>query len=434
MASAGLVPAIIATARDKSALSDELHFAANCPAEDYHLNHGRANVLRALDITPDDRVLEVGAEFGALTRYLGERAGAVDAVEPDPTVVATRTEDLDNVRVHAELPTGDHDLAVIAAHRATPRLLKSIRDIPTVVVAVDDLVTRREVEAALRSAGLPLAKVLTCLPDRTATRAVVTDELAVEQPRLARAIIGRAERPGYLLLAGDGATRRWPAGRLASYFNTADRAAIWCTQAEVVRTATGAEVRHTPLIPDLRPVDGIRVRACTDTVHDAPTILDVLREEPWRASELLTGWRDLLREQAPQVGPALWDLVPHNVLVDGATLRPIDLEWEHAGAGVPEVTERGLLVLAHYLSEAGWEGAAAGSTMRELAGWLGVLLGLDPSYVDEAAAREVSFSTIGSCGSRRGTAAVHEAIRRVWEERLAQPATRYRSAELGHAG
>jgi hypothetical protein len=433
MGSADLVPAIIATARDKTALSDELHFAANCAEEDYHLNHGRANVLRALDIPADGRVLEVGAEYGALTRYLGERAGTVDAVEPDPGVVAVRTGDLDNVRVHTQLRDGDcddYDLAVVAAHRAAPRLLKAIRDTPAVVVAVDDLVTRREVEAALRSAELPIAKVLTCLPDRVATRAVVTEELAIEQPRLAKAI-GSAECPGYLVLAGEGAAKLWPPDRLASYFNTADRAAIWCTKAEVVRTATGAEVRHTPLVPDPAPVDGIAVRACTDTVYDAPTILSVLLEEPWRASELLTRWRDLLRERAPEVGPALWDLVPHNVLVDGDTLRPIDLEWEHAGVGVPEVTERGLLVLAHYLSEAGWDGAADGSTMRELAGWLGVLVGLDPSYVDEAAAREVSFSTIGSCGSRRGTAAVHEAIRTVWEERLAQPATGYRSAELG---
>jgi hypothetical protein len=71
--------------------------------------------------------------------------------------------------------------------------------------------------------------------------------------------------------------------------------------------------------------------------------------------------------------------------------------------------------------------------MRELAGWLGVLVGLDPSYVDDAVAREVSFSTVGSCGAWRGTGEIHDAIQTIWEERLAQPATRYRSAELGHA-
>jgi hypothetical protein len=393
-------------------------------------------VLRAIDITRSDRVLEVGAEYGALTRYLGERAGRVDAVEPDTGAgtVAVRTEDLPNVRVHAEVPAGEYDLAVVAAHRATPHLLRTLRQVPAIVVAADGLVSRREVEAALRTAGVPPPRVVTCLPDRVITRALVTEELAAEQPRLARAI-GCAERPGYLLIAGEGAARRWPAGRLASYFNTTDRAAAWCTMAEVGRTGTGAgsgaEVRHVPLVPNAEPVDGVSVRACTDQVYDAPTILDVLLEEPWRASELLTGWRDLLRQVAPEVGSALWDLLPHNVLVDGTTLRPIDLEWVHEGAGIPEVTERGVLVLAHYLSEAGWDGAAPGSTMRELAGWLGVLLGLDPSYVDDAAAREVTFSTIGSCGSRHATAEVHEAIRKVWEERLAQPATRYRSAELG---
>src|SRR5215831_939114 len=119
-----LVPALIAAASDRSSLSDELHFAATSPAERYHLDHGRANMLRALDIRPDDVVLEVGAEYGALTRYLGERAAEVHAVEPDPAtaeVAALRTEGLAGVRVSTGLPArGGYDLAVIAEPLATP--------------------------------------------------------------------------------------------------------------------------------------------------------------------------------------------------------------------------------------------------------------------------------------------------------------------------
>jgi hypothetical protein len=257
-------------------------------------------------------------------------------------------------------------------------------------------------------------------------RAVLSDELTLEQPRLATAL-GRAVNPGFLLHVGG----RWPAERLASYFNTDHRTGFWCTRADVVRTGDGAEVRRAPLLPNPPTVAGISVRSCTDAVRNAPTMLDVLLEEPWRVADLLTGWRELVRAGT---GPALWDLLPHNVLVDGAALYPIDLEWEHAHAGEREVVERGLLVLAHYLTEAGWVGAADGGTMRELAGWLGVLLGLDPSYVDEAVAREITFSTIGSCGTDRVTAEVRDAIRSTWEQRLAQPVTRYRSRGLGDAG
>ncbi|MFL6142723.1 MAG: methyltransferase [Labedaea sp.] len=432
-----LVPAIVAAARDRSALSDELHFAARGPAERYHLDRGRANPLRALDILPDAAVLQLGAEYGALTRHLGETARLVDAVEPDPdraAVVTLRTAGLAGVRVVgglAGLPDGvGYDLAVIAEPGVRPALLRAVlgrlRPEGVLVICAADLVGRREAESALRSAGLPVARVLTCTPGHPVARAVVSEDLAREQPRLAVAL-APAEEPGFLVLGGPRADLLWPAERLARYFNTTDRSAAWCTSADVVRTATGAEVRRTPLRPDPEPVAGIRVRPCVDVVRDAPTMLTVLLEEPWRVAELLSGWRDLLRAQAPQVGPALWDLLPHNVLVDGAALHPIDLEWEHATAGVAEVTERGLLVLAHYLTVHGWVGAADDSPMRELAGWLGVLLGLDPSFVDAAAAREVDFGTIGSCGTDRGAEEVRGAIRMVWEQRLEQKAGEYRS-------
>jgi precorrin-6B methylase 2 len=431
MGADGLVPTIVRLASDRRALSDELHFAATNPDERYHLDHGRANALRALDIPAGAEVLEVGADYGALTRHLGERSTTVHAVEPDPEragVAAARTADLPGVTLAGslgELPEAAYDLAVVAGRQASPGLLRRVasrlRPPAALVVHAGDLIERREAERALRAAGLAVARVLTCRPGHPVARAVCADELAAEQPRLAAELSG-PRPPGFLLLAG-AAGALWPNDRLATYFNTDDRAAVWCTRADVVRTLdspTGAEVRRAPLLDDPPPVAGIRVRRCVDAVRDAPTILAVLLEEPWRAAELLTGWRELLRERAPVVGPALWDLVPHNVLMDGSTLRPIDLEWEHAFAGVPEVTERGVLVLAHYLTEAGWSGAAPDSPMRELAGWLGVLLGLDPSFVDDAVAREVDFGTIGGCGTRRGAGELRAAIQAIWEDRLAR--------------
>ncbi len=435
---------MVGAARDRGALSDELHFAAATPMERRHLDHGSANVLRALDLPDGATVLQVGAGYGALTRYLGELAAAVHAVEPDAAaaeITALRTADLPGVVVSAAMPKGGtYDLAVVAQPYATPALLRSV-PAGAVCVAVDDVSGRREVEAALRAAGTSAARVLRCAPDHHVARAVLTDELVTEHPRLAAAIgagpargasatgatgatstagAGAAGVNGCLVLAGDGAAALWPDDRLATYFNTAERAAVWCTRADVVRTGKAIEVRRAPLLPGAEPVDGISVRACVDAVVDAPTMLDVLLEEPWRATELLTGWRDLLRTTAPGLGPALWDLVPHNVLVDGDTLRPIDLEWEHARCGVPEVVERGLLVLGHLLADAGWRGAADGGSMRELAGWLGVLLGLEPSYLDRALEREVEFATIASCGTTFATVEVSAAIRSVWQQRVDQ--------------
>lgn len=87
---------------DLSSWSDELAVAGAAWPDSYHLHPSRANVLRALSISSDARVLELGARAGGLTRYLGERSALVDALELDPalaTVAAARCRDLDGVQV-----------------------------------------------------------------------------------------------------------------------------------------------------------------------------------------------------------------------------------------------------------------------------------------------------------------------------------------------
>jgi len=83
-------------------LSDELVATATDWPQRYHLAPERANVLRAVELPPQARVLEIGAGCGAITRYLGERAVLVDAVEPTfarARVAAARTADLPGVQV-----------------------------------------------------------------------------------------------------------------------------------------------------------------------------------------------------------------------------------------------------------------------------------------------------------------------------------------------
>ncbi len=93
---------LVQTAGDRRSDSDEIVWYAKNWAQRYHLDPARANVVRALDLPPDARVLEIGAGCGAVTRYLGEACALVDALEPVPAraaAAAARSTDLDNVAV-----------------------------------------------------------------------------------------------------------------------------------------------------------------------------------------------------------------------------------------------------------------------------------------------------------------------------------------------
>jgi SAM-dependent methyltransferase len=112
---------IVEAAADLSSTSDELAGSAQTWPERYHLSHDRANVLRPMRWQPGFRVLEIGAECGAITRYLGEVCDLVDAVEPVPArarVARARTRDLPGVEVFVgdlfDVPEGNvYDIIVL---------------------------------------------------------------------------------------------------------------------------------------------------------------------------------------------------------------------------------------------------------------------------------------------------------------------------------
>jgi GT2 family glycosyltransferase/glycosyltransferase involved in cell wall biosynthesis/SAM-dependent methyltransferase len=112
---------LLADAKDLSSYSDELIGRAYDWPSRYHLEPARANLLRALQLPPQARVLELGAGCGAVTRYLGESCALVDAVEPVPAraaVARARTRDLSNVEVFvgelADVPNEPaYDLVVV---------------------------------------------------------------------------------------------------------------------------------------------------------------------------------------------------------------------------------------------------------------------------------------------------------------------------------
>lgn len=112
---------IIRAAHNVHSTSDELIVSATTWAERYHLNPSRANVLRAIDLPADARVLEIGAGCGAITRYLGETCAVVDALEPVPAraaAAAARTRDCAGVEVMVGMledvpPVATYDVIVV---------------------------------------------------------------------------------------------------------------------------------------------------------------------------------------------------------------------------------------------------------------------------------------------------------------------------------
>jgi SAM-dependent methyltransferase len=88
--------------QDVSASSVELAGRIIDWPTEYHFSRTRHNLIRFIKFTREDRVLELGAGCGAMTRYLGEQAGHVIAVEGSrrrAEIAAARCRDQDNVSI-----------------------------------------------------------------------------------------------------------------------------------------------------------------------------------------------------------------------------------------------------------------------------------------------------------------------------------------------
>lgn len=93
---------ILKQASDVSSLSAELQGKIVDWPTNYYLSPRRANLLRPLEPLLQGRVLEVGAGCGAVTRYLGEVATEVVAVEGSAAralAAVERVRDLDNTKI-----------------------------------------------------------------------------------------------------------------------------------------------------------------------------------------------------------------------------------------------------------------------------------------------------------------------------------------------
>ncbi|SHM87676.1 Methyltransferase domain-containing protein [Caldanaerovirga acetigignens] len=94
----------VSNAKDKSSLSEELRSWIKDWPTRYHLSPSRANLLRPFSfLNKSAKVLEVGSGCGAITRYLGEVCGQVDAIEGSyrrAKITRERCSDLHNVNVY----------------------------------------------------------------------------------------------------------------------------------------------------------------------------------------------------------------------------------------------------------------------------------------------------------------------------------------------
>lgn len=98
---------ILKNVRDKSVFSHELNQFQKDWATTYYLSSARSNLVRPFEkhLLSGNVVLELGCGCGAITRYLGEVAKTVVAVEGSEergSVAAERCADLDNVNVVIE--------------------------------------------------------------------------------------------------------------------------------------------------------------------------------------------------------------------------------------------------------------------------------------------------------------------------------------------
>jgi SAM-dependent methyltransferase len=92
------------SAKDVSVLSEELIAACKDWVSTYHFSHTRANLLRPFKDSLTGSVLELGAGCGAVTRFLGETAQEVVAVEGSLKrceINAERVRDLENTTIVA---------------------------------------------------------------------------------------------------------------------------------------------------------------------------------------------------------------------------------------------------------------------------------------------------------------------------------------------
>ena len=158
---------VITNANDTSSTSTELEsFIHDWPSE-YHLTTKRAHLLRALDLSGMNEVLELGCGCGAISRYLAEQGLQVDAIEGSSrraSIAFARCRDLDNINItnsnfnHLQLPEQAYDAVFLIGV-----LEYAKRFCPD---AIDDRAAVIEILAAAQTSLKPGGVIVTAIENR----------------------------------------------------------------------------------------------------------------------------------------------------------------------------------------------------------------------------------------------------------------------------
>jgi SAM-dependent methyltransferase len=442
---------LVTAARDLTSVSDELARAAGSSSGLEFFATSTANVLRAIDIPPSATVLEIGAGGGAFTRYLGESAAVVDSIEPDAALAAVaqaRCADLPGVAVFDlaldELPgeaaydiVVDIDGTTLASARALDRALAVLRPDGALVVGnINPYGASRVARGDVGGSGLGLtvpelherfertgltAHVLSVMQSLHSARVVMDAErlataapdLISEVPQFPEAAGPVDERRVWRDLAGSGiaspianahlviASREpshtlWPADRLAVFWSL-NRATAYSTAVTV--TGNPARVERRPL-STLHAAGGGPLRhlsSVEDYVHGTGFLDAFVRDDFADSIRLLVRWAELVRSTAVRGSSALWDFVPHNMIVrEDGELVAIDQEWELEGADAEVILRRGIYWLAvRIVKTAPREIEHFAGTTRDLMLVLGPVVGLDPTglWIEDFLGEEAVMSS-----------------------------------------
>jgi SAM-dependent methyltransferase len=147
------------------------------PSE-YHFSRLRSNLLKPLPIKAGERVLELGAGCGAITRWLGETGAEVIAVEGSSqraAIVASRCRDLPNVHVVVQdihsIPQFEADWVTLIGVLEYARVFGCSADpvAATLIAARDQLAPGGALVLAIEN-QLGLKYFAGCREDHTGTR------------------------------------------------------------------------------------------------------------------------------------------------------------------------------------------------------------------------------------------------------------------------
>jgi 2-polyprenyl-3-methyl-5-hydroxy-6-metoxy-1,4-benzoquinol methylase len=468
-------------ANDLSSTSDELVKKAESWSVRYHFDPTRANIIRPLHLDATKVVLEIGAGCGAITRYLGEVCGTVDAVEPMAERAACareRTRDQANVEVFVGLlddvplepaydvvvvigvleyvGRGSPDASIYSSFLA--RAAKLLVPGGTLVLGIENRLgvkylagapedhsgrffeniegydqesiartfSRKQLEGFMERAGLT-SRTFGAFPDYKLTRCVIGDELFDERPELATTIphfpspdwngggprvanesriwqnlvgagLGPQTSNSLLLLGhlGEGPSPLWPANTLLTYFSPPGLRPVYSVETSIRRSPNGSlEWVRRPLIEGAT-TEQLTIESAPEPLVEGRDLLQILVETNSDAEliAVLLSWRDALDDLLDCGAPPHLDLIPHNAIraVDG-TIHFVDSKWSLAGFNRQAIVERAALVLATQLAVRTPPNRWPASTVRELAVYLGVCLGLpaDDAWLDVALAREADF-------------------------------------------